>query len=733
MARYSWEEEANKLLSEMTLDEKISQMCHNAPSIDRLGIKSYVWWNEALHGVARSGVATVFPQCIGLAATFNDGLIYKIADCISTEARAKYNEYQRQNDHMIYKGLTFWSPNVNIFRDPRWGRGHETYGEDPFLTAKMGVAFIKGMQGNDPVFLKTAACAKHYAVHSGPEGMRHNFNAEVSDKDLYETYLPAFEACVKEAEVEAVMGAYNAVDDIPCCGNKRLLQEILRDKWGFKGHVLSDCGAIHDFHGSYKVTDTPAESAAMAVKAGCDLNCGNTYWYVTESVSKGLLNEEDIDKCVKRLLATRLKLGMIGNGENGDNESNNNNSNINSGRRTPWDDIPYEVNDCPEHHQLSLEAARESMVLLKNDGILPLKLNDLKNIAVIGPNADSKKALEGNYNGMPSEYHTVLEGIQSYIKDNSYLSVKNKPRVFYAQGCELFGEKEDRLSEGISAALYSDIVILCVGLDSTLEGESGDGFNSDASGDKLTLLLPPGQRKLMESIAALNKPVILVNMSGSAVDLSYAHEHFSAVVQAWYPGQMGGRAVAELLFGNYSPSGRLPVTFYRTTEELPHFEDYSMENRTYRYMKNEAFYPFGYGLSYSQFEYSGIRAENTTIRQGEEFHFSVSVSNTGIYDGFEAIQVYIQNLDAGLKGLHVPKWELCGFKKVFIKAGERVDTGFSVSTRSMATAAADGTRRQEPGRFRLYAGGRQPDARSERLTARGSRNNMEIMEFTLLP
>ena len=686
--KQNWSKQADELLAKMTLEEKAAQMKYEAPQIERLGIKSYNWWNEALHGVARAGTATMFPQSIGLAATFDENLVYEVADCISTEGRAKYNAFQEEGDHTIYKGLTFWSPNINIFRDPRWGRGHETYGEDPYLTGRLGVSFIKGMQGNDPDFMKTAACAKHYAVHSGPESVRHEFDAVISEKDLYETYLPAFEECVKEGQVEAVMGAYNAFNGIPCCGSKRLLEDILRGDWGFEGHVVSDCGAIFDFHSHHRVTKTVQESAAMAVKAGCDLNCGIVYAHIMAAIHEGLLSEDDIDKCVKRLLITRLKLGTIGN------------------QKTPWDGLSILDNDTKEHHALSLKAAKESLVLLKNNGILPLDKNKISTVAVIGPNADSLKVLQGNYCGTASEAITVLCGIRACIGE--------KAKVLFAEGSHLYKAdaggcigSDDSMSEAIITAKAADAVVLCVGLDSSLEGEEGDGYNSDNSGDKAGLSLPSCQQRLMEAVAKLNKPTILVNMSGSAVDISFADERFSAIIQAWYPGQMGGQAVAELIFGAFSPSGKLPITFYKTTDELPPFEDYAMKGRTYRYMENEALYPFGFGLSYTRFEYENLKINQSEITSKNDLTVTVDIRNAGDCDGAETVQAYLT-----LPGEGQAKWSLCGVQKLSIPAGKTKIVTMTVPSERMRTVDENGKRFVIPGIYKLYIGGSQPDSRS---------------------
>ena len=692
----SFEERAKDLVSRMTLEEKVSQMLHRAPAIPRLGIPAYNWWNEALHGVARAGVATVFPQAIGLAATFDEDLIYKIADIISTEGRAKYHENVRKGDRDIYKGLTFWSPNINIFRDPRWGRGHETYGEDPYLTARLGVAFVKGIQGNDRKYLKAAACAKHYAVHSGPESERHSFNAVVSKKDLRETYLPAFKALVKEAKVEAVMGAYNRTNGEPCCGSKTLLTDILRNEWGFKGHVTSDCWAIKDFYEGHMVTKTAPESVALAVRSGCDLNCGNLFINLLIAHKEGLITEEEIDRAVTRLFVTRMKLGMFDDPKN-----------------VPYSDTPYEVNSCKEHSDFSVEVAKKTLVLLKNEGsLLPLDKKKLKSIAVIGPNADSRDALQGNYFGTSDRYVTVLDGIRNAVGDDV--------RVYYSEGCHLYrdrssnlAEPRDRFAEALACAERADVVIMCLGLDATIEGEEGDTGNEFASGDKLNLELPGLQQELLEKVYAAGKPIVLVLLSGSALAVRWADEHIPAIVQAWYPGGRGGEAVASLLFGEYSPSARLPVTFYRTTEELPDFRDYSMKNRTYRYMENEALYPFGYGLSYTKFEYSPIKAEKTVINAGEDFTCSIRVKNIGSMASEETVQLYLKDVEASVE---VPRWSLNGIRKVYLEPGCEKEVTFTLTPRQMALIDYEGKAILEPGTFEVFIGGSQPDARSISLT-----------------
>ncbi|MGE5614579.1 MAG: glycoside hydrolase family 3 C-terminal domain-containing protein [Bacillota bacterium] len=691
----SFEERARDLVSRMTLEEKVTQMMHSAPAIPRLGIPAYNWWNEALHGVARAGVATVFPQAIGIAATFDEDLVYKIADIISTEGRAKYNESVRKGDRDIYKGLTFWSPNVNIFRDPRWGRGHETYGEDPYLTGRLGVAFVKGIQGNDKKYLKAAACAKHYAVHSGPESERHSFNAVVSEKDLRETYLPAFKELVKEAGVEAVMGAYNRVNGEPCCGSKTLLTDILRGEWGFKGHVTSDCWAIKDFHEGHMVTKTAPESVALAVKNGCDLNCGNLFINLLIAHKEGLVSEEDIDRAVTRLMITRMKLGMFDNPEH-----------------VPFSSIPYEMNSCKEHSDFSVEVAKKTMVLLKNENnLLPLDKSKIKSIAVIGPNADSRDALIGNYFGTPDRYVTVLEGIRAAVGSDT--------RVYYSQGCHLFKDRvsglampHDRLAEAISAAERADVVIMCLGLDATLEGEEGDVSNEYNGGDKPNLKLPGLQQELLEKVYETGKPIVLVLLSGSALAIDWADRHIPAIIQTWYPGGRGGEAVASLIFGEYSPSGRLPVTFYSSDDELPDFHDYSMKNRTYRYMKNEALYPFGYGLSYTRFEYGEIKAP-AVIKTEDTLSCSVTVKNIGARASEETVQLYLKDVEASVE---VPRWQLRGIRKIFLEPGEKKEVCFELTPRQLALIDDRGKAVLEPGKFEIYIGGSQPDERSIKLT-----------------
>jgi len=692
----SFEDRARDLVSRMTLEEKISQMQYEAPEIERLGVPSYNWWCEALHGVARAGVSTMFPQAIGMAATYDPELIEKVADIISTEGRAKYHEFQRKGDHDIYKGLTFWSPTVNIDRDPRWGRGQETYGEDPYLTSRLAVAFVQGIQGKDKKYLKAAACAKHFAAHSGPEAERHEFNAVVSKKDLWETYLPAFEAAIQEAKVAGVMGAYNMINSEPCCGSKTLLIDILRDELKFDGYVTSDCWAIKDFNENHKVTNSIEESAALAVKNGCDLNCGCAYASLLKGYQKGLVGEQEIETSVIRLMLLRMRLGMFDNPE-----------------KVPYASIPYEKNDCEEHRRVALEVAEKSLVLLRNkDGFLPLNRETLKSIAVIGPNANSRAALEGNYCGTASEYLTVLEGVREAAGQDT--------RIYYAEGCHLFknsmsglSQKYDRLTEAVSAAERADVTILCLGLDAGLEGEDGDTGNEFASGDKPNLALPGTQQELLEAVIETGKPVVLVLFAGSALAVNWADEFSQAIVQAWYPGGQGGRAVASLLFGDYSPSGRLPITFYRSEQDLPDFHDYSMENRTYRFMKTKPLYPFGYGLSYTRFQYERPVLSESAILSGSDIEVQSQVKNTGKVASDEIVQLYLQDLEACVR---TPKWQLSGIKRVFLKPGETANLHFTITARQMALIDENGNCILEPGKFRIYIGSSQPDERSEELT-----------------
>ncbi len=672
-------QKAKTLVDQMTVEEAASQLRYDAPAIPRLGIPAYNWWNEALHGVARAGTATVFPQAIAMAATFDAPFLRREADAIADEGRAKYAASTAHGDRDIYKGLTFWSPNINIFRDPRWGRGQETYGEDPYLTSRMGVAFIQGLQG-DGEHLKAAACAKHFAAHSGPEAVRHEFDAQVSPKDLWETYLPAFEAAVIEAHVEAVMGAYNCTNGEPCCASKTLMADILRGQWGFDGHYVSDCWALADIHEHHHVTDSAVESAALAIHNGCDLNCGITYLHLLLAYRDGLVSEAEIRQSAERVLATRVKLGILLEG-------------------SEYDGIRPLDNDTDAHNALAREAARQAMVLLKNDGTLPLDADKLSTVAVIGPNATSIACLEGNYNGTSGRYVTYLQGVQN--------ACSGKARVLYAQGCHLYSAKPDslaaedrRMAEAIQAAQDADAVILCLGLDATMEGEEGDAGNAFASGDKLDLELPEVQRRLLAAVIATGTPVVTVVSAGSALRV----EDGNAVLYAWYPGQAGGDALADLLFGRVSPSGKLPLTLYRSIDQLPPFEEYAMTGRTYRYFTGEPLYPFGYGLSYARYAYSDARYADGLL--------TVTVCNKGDRDAAEIVEVYAQPESSPFAP---PNPSLCAFARVMLAPGQSRSVCLPLGKDAFTVVDADGRRVSGGKRYTLYVGGSQPDPRSVEL------------------
>ncbi|MFZ5519004.1 MAG: glycoside hydrolase family 3 C-terminal domain-containing protein [Candidatus Zhuqueibacterota bacterium] len=830
----SLERRVDDLISRMTLEEKVSQMKYNAPAIDRLEIPEYNWWSECLHGVARAGIATVFPQSIGLAATWNTDLMLQVATVTSTEARAKYHEFVRNNERGIYQGLTFWSPNVNIFRDPRWGRGQETYGEDPFLTARMGVAFVKGLQGDDPRYLKLVATPKHYAVHSGPEPDRHTFNAVTSEQDLHETYLPAFKATVVEAKAFSVMGAYNRYMGESCCASDKLLQKILRDEWGFDGYVVSDCGAIYDIYARHNIVKTPQEAVALAVKRGCELNCGNEYPHLVEAVQQGLISEKDIDVAVKRLFTARFRLGMFDPDD-----------------MVPYARIPYEKNDCPEHSQLALKAAQESIVLLKNDdNILPLR-KDIKSIAVIGPNAKEVEVMSGNYNGTPSHPVTALDGIKA--------KVSSATKVGFAKGCELVypatvplrtipasalkppkgyesqkglrGEyfnnrnlegqpdtikydqaldyvwREDPPAPGINKDNYSvrwtgvlippvsgeytigvtgddgirlyidetllfedwtdhapttikkditlkkgqrysikieyyenaggatiklgwikpndlkdyykaldddfqaavklaaqsDVVVFVGGISPRLEGEE---MNVDAKGfsggDRTDINLPDFQERLLQALHQTGQPVVLVLMNGSALAVNWADKNIPAIVEAWYPGQAGGTAIADVLFGDYNPAGRLPVTFYKSVDQLPPFDDYNMANRTYRYFTGSPLYSFGFGLSYTTFHYSELKLSAETIERDEQFTISVDVENSGEIAGDEVVQLYVTDKECSMP---TPLKSLKGFQRLYLKPGEKKKVTFTLDAEQLACYDERQGWMVEPGEFEIMVGG----------------------------
>ena len=685
MNRTEAREKATALVAQMTIEEAASQLLHSSPAIPRLGIPAYDWWSEALHGVARAGTATCYPQAIGLGATFDRELLQKIAGSIALEARAKYNAYSRLGDRTRYKGVTMWSPNINIFRDPRWGRGQETYGEDPVLTASLGSAFVEGLQTKRDGYLTTAACAKHFAVHSGPEALRHSFDAKATKKDLWETYLPAFEALVTQADVEAVMGAYNRTNEEPCCAHSYLMEEVLRDKWHFEGHYVSDCWAIRDFHEGHHVTAFPEDSAALALEKGCDLNCGCTYEYILQAYKQGKVTEEEIRRSAERLFTTRYLLGLF------DHSS--------------LDEIPYNVVGCKEHRELAYQAAVESCVLLKNDGTLPLSLKDNKRMAVIGPNADSRKALLGNYEGTASRYTTVLEGIEDYLGDDV--------KVRYSQGCHLYAdniqglaESNELMSEVKGVCEESDVVIAVLGLDAGLEGEEGDQGNQFASGDKPNLKLPGHQEEVLKACVESGKPVVLVLLGGSALAVNYADEHANAILEAWYPGARGGEAVARALFGETNPQGKLPVTFYHSDRDLPEFTDYAMKGRTYRYMEKEALYPFGYGLSYTKFGFKNA-AVSANEADSDGLDVTVDVTNEGSVAGRESVEVYVK-----AERENTPNAQLKGLAKVELQPGETKQVKIHLPLAAFALCNEEGTPIVEAGSYSVYVGASQPDARS---------------------
>jgi beta-glucosidase len=685
------QERVDDLVGRMTLPEKIAQMGSESPAIEHLGIPKYNWWNEALHGVGRAGTATVFPQVIGLAATWNAELIHKMAVVISDEARAKHHEAVRNGVRDLYTGLTFFCPNVNIFRDPRWGRGQETYGEDPYLTSRLAVEFVRGLQGEDPQYLKLVATPKHYAVHSGPEKERHYFNAIVSQRDLRMTYLPAFKACITEAKAYSIMGAYNQVNGEASCASPTLLQKILRGEWGFEGYVVSDCGAVDDIYINHMLAKSAAEAAAMAVKAGCDVECGCTYGIACDygqlnrAVEKGLLTEADIDVSVKRLFTARFRLGMFDPDE-----------------QVSYAQIPFSVVDSDEHRELALEVARQSLVLLKNDGLLPLDKNKVTSIAVIGPNADDTLVLTGNYMGTPTAPVTVLAGIQAMVSPET--------KVNYAHGCGMLKGTDAELAEAVQAAKASQVAVVVLGLSQQLEGEQGQQEGNEPGitslGDRMSLDLTPAQQKLLEAVHATGKPVVLVLLNGSAVSVNWAAEHVPAILEAWYPGQAGGTAVAEALFGLANPGGRLPVTFYRSASDLPAFNDYNMENRTYRYFTGQPLYAFGFGLSYTSFAYRDLQISPANVAAGDPVSVQVEVENTGQYAGDEVVQLYVKDVEASLP---VPLLQLQGFTRIHLAPGEKQTVQFTLTAEQMSFADEKGDWVLEPGEFQVFAGGRQPD------------------------
>jgi len=686
------------LVSRMSLAEKVQQMRNAAPAIPRLGLPSYNYWNECLHGVARAGVATVFPQAIGMAATWDTSLVHQEADVIASEARAKNNAYRQEHngDSAQYYGLTFWTPNINIFRDPRWGRGQETYGEDTFLTARLGVAFIQGLQGDDPNYIKAMACAKHFAVHSGPEPERHRFDAQPPVRDFYETYLPQFEAAVREGHVGGVMGAYNSVYGTPACASTLLLDDLLRKKWSFDGYVTSDCGAIYDIFGNHKFAATPEEAAALAVKAGDDLCCGTDYNSLTRAVQRKLISENEIDTALAHVLMTRFRLGLFDPAE-----------------KVSYSQIPLSENNSPAHEALALKVAEESLVLLKNDGLLPLHREKIKRLAVIGMNADSIPLLVGNYNGTPSNPITILDGIKSVAGTNI--------EVTFEPGCPLALEKngsnppdKKMRADALAAAQSADVVIYVGGISAQLEGEEmtrANGFEGFLGGDRSRIELPSVQEDLLKALRKTGKPVVFVNCSGSAIAMPWEKENLPAILQAWYPGEQGGRAVAEVLFGDANPAGRLPVTFYRSTEDLPSFENYSMANRTYRYFNGTPLFAFGHGLSYTKFDYRGAKLDDKKISADGTVKISFTVKNSGKRDGDEVAQVYFRHVNSAAAQ---PKLALCGFARVHLEPGKTAK--LTVAIPAERFRYWDTTKKDyvvEPGKYELLVGAASDDIREK--------------------
>jgi beta-glucosidase len=650
------DERIDDLVSKLTLEEKASLMLYNSPAVERLGIPEYNWWNECLHGVARAGKATVFPQAIGMAASFDEDLIFRVATAISDEARAKHHAAIRKGNRAQYLGLSFWTPNINIFRDPRWGRGQETYGEDPFLTSVLGSAFVKGLQGDHPKYLKTAACAKHYVVHSGPEKIRHHFNALPNERDFRETYLPGFQNLVEEAKVEAVMCAYNRTFDEPCCGSEYLLNDILRKEWNFEGHIVSDCWALDDIWLRHKVVSERVDAAAMAAKAGVNLNCGYIYKYLPKAVDTGFIDEEIVDDALKPLLRTRFKLGLFD-----PNELN------------PYASIKPEIVNCEKHKQLAYEAAAKSIVLLKNKNqALPLKKENLKNLLILGPTAADVTSLLGNYNGFSGELTTFLEGIVDKVDEGTI--------VEYNQG---FMFHNDTLFHGFWQASRADAVVVCIGINSLYEGEEGDAMLNPYGGDRMDIALPDNQVKFVRMVRERikDKPLIVVITGGSAMAIPEIDEMADAVLFAWYPGEQGGNALADILFGDVNPSGRLPVTFYKSTNELPPFDDYSMEGRTYKYFRGEPMYPFGHGLSYSEFEFNNLIFDKKEYFPSDSLNITLEIVNVSNTDGEEVVQIYSRQ-----KNNHAdsPNKILIGINRVDLNANERSEVEISIPLNRIA-------------------------------------------------
>lgn len=684
---HQFEQEAKSIISKMTVDEKISQLMNGAKGIPRLGIKPYNWWNEALHGVARNGKATVFPQPISIASSFDADLVHSVAEAISNEGRAKYNVAQRLKNYSIYSGLTFWSPNVNIFRDPRWGRGMETYGEDPYLSGCLGTAFVKGLQGDDPVYLRVSSCAKHFAVHSGPEATRHTANVEPSKHDLYETYLPAFKMLVQKGHVESVMSAYNGLYGFSCSGSKPLLTDLLRHKWGFKGHVVSDCDAVYDIYNGHHLAKDAAEASAIAIKAGVDLDCGTTYQALKEAYQRKLVTDKDLDKALMPLMMTRLKLGIL----QPDNDC-------------PYNNIPENVICSEEHRALAHKAATESMILLKNDGVLPLS-KTIRTAYVLGPAATDLFYLMGNYYGISDHYTSYLEGIAQKISSGT--SINYKP------GFNVSFDNRNDMDWSAGESVSSDYTIVFLGINSNLEGEEGEAIESGTRGDRENIKLPESQIKYFQKLVeahrkAPNNKLIAIVCGGSPIDLRDVTENADAVVFAGYPGQEGGEALGDLLFGDASFSGRLPITFPNSTDALPPFDDYSMKGRTYKYMTDNIQYPFGYGLTYGKVNYDNAQAELFP----DHLHVSAVLSNASDKACDELAQVYLSAPGAGTTA---PISQLVAFKRIHLEGGATAQVDFDIAEDQLKTVLQDGTEKFLKGEYTVTVGGAAPSTRTQQL------------------
>ncbi|HVZ97500.1 MAG TPA: glycoside hydrolase family 3 C-terminal domain-containing protein [Chitinophagaceae bacterium] len=693
-------ERVNDLVSRMTLEEKVLQMQNSAAAIPRLGVPAYNWWNECLHGVARTPFHTTsYPQAIAMAATFDTDAMKKMGDYTAEEGRAIYNESIRHNNHDIYRGLTYWTPNINIFRDPRWGRGQETYGEDPFLTANIGKAFVSGLQGDNPKYLKAAACAKHYAIHSGPEPTRHTFDVQVSNHDLWDTYLYAFHELVVNAKVAGVMCAYNAYAGQPCCGNDKLMTDILRNKWKFTGYVTSDCGAIDDFYETHKMFPDAESASADAVLHGTDVECGNSsYKTLVQAVKDGKLTEKDIDVSVKRLFTIRFRLGMF-------DPTND----------VAYSKIPITALESAPHKQLALKMANESIVLLKNENhLLPLSRN-IKKIAVLGPNADNAETQLANYNGQPSVVTTVVTGIKNKLPG---------AEIFYSKATDFVSESNPDFSKLIDSIQDVDAIVYVGGISPRLEGEEMNvkvpGFSG---GDRTSIELPAVQTSFLKALEKTGKPVIFVMMTGSAIAIPWEENNIPAIINAWYGGQAGGSAVANVLFGDYNPSGKLPVTFYASDNDLPAFDDYSMQNRTYRYFKGTPLYPFGFGLSYTHFSFSDSKLSKTKVNKTEPVVASVTVTNKGKVAGDEVVELYLQHPDVA----NAPLSDLRGFKRIYLKPGQSARVSFTITPDMMKVTDENGNSILNAGDIKIIIGDASPSPRSAELgAARPAETTLQI-------